>query len=1139
LEPSSGPEGTLCVITGTDFLEDTSAVVFGTYSCGLEYSVISDTQISCIVPAGTGAVTVKVTTSGGTNSTGATFTYSAYEGGSNAAPTVTSVTPNTSAFYDGRGTDQVAIVGTGFTTARAVFFGVTLATAVQATFSVNSSTSITAWAPPGETGVTEYVFVETNYGTNSNLDTNNDFAYPSSSVPTLTSVVPASGFPGDEIVLTGTNFSEATYVQWGTLYAGFRIDSATSIRATVPGDQSFIGGTVNVYVSNPWGISADTRTFTYGALVAKNLKTTATLNTGALAKTTNDSWIVTASAVTCTLSAAYSGMPANSVDSTWYRLDNGADVKYASAFQVSAAGTEGSHKLEYWSVGKDGFVEPTNVGYVNVVVSTTVTLAATAALGSIEYSWTKINLPGAFYQVYLDTNATPTTLVCTTNGSSFSYKHSYGATAVYCRVRPVAPDGTTFSYSNTVGPTTSLQSAATDIADDAITLAKLAPGIQPPALYTGASLPVSFTDYPAGAILYWTNNSTLYKSTGSAWVKMIATVDIQDDAITTAKIGALQVTAAEIAANTITSGQIFANTLTAGEIAAGAIGASELAADSVFAKNLVVADYENLVQNANSELDTTGKSTAWDSADIEFRGVTVGNYYRGANSRARTATAVGTTNWIALCDPVPCRVGTTVADQFHLKAWCKMGTTEASYGCRVQIVGMNSALADVENSISTYNGTTTYAERSIDYTVTGATVVYVQARLCVNATSGYIGYFDDILFRKKNAGNLIVDGTLSANAISGGTISGADVNVSNKLVIGAGGILELTSGATGTIRTAASGQRIELRGDDYDTIRFYSGSAVETGPGWVFSYGDSTYAWLGIQSPIVGGKSAILTMQSTSGSPAYSTMACDAERVTIGRGYPGDNPYLDGARTLLSGAVTFGPSRQAGIAKSHEFMSPANSYNAASTVDEWLTGSLSAGSYTHSVSSDGVNHPGVLSITTASTQYSGMYFRTGTDTIRITTSTVAGFDYDYCEFVFQVPTTTNARARMGFMGGTATMYTATSTFGAGDYGACFDIAGTTLKGMVVINGTIYNAGTTYAISAATWYTARVKCHNGDHTEFFLDIADGSNVYNPTDIAYCPTANVTGQGFVVWNSATGAGNHLKMDYMNYFLAPRSR
>jgi len=1113
LEPSSGPEGTLCVITGTDFLEDASAVVFGTYSCGFEYTVISDTQISCIVPAGTGAVTVKVTTSGGTNSTGVTFTYATYEGGSNTAPTVTSVTPNTSAFYDGRGTDQVAIVGTGFTTARAVWFGVTLVTAVQATFSVNSSTSITAWAPPGETGAQAYVFVETNYGTNANLDTNNDFMYPSSAVPTLTTVVPASGFPGDEIVLTGTNFSEATYVQWGTLYAGFRIDSATSIRATVPGDQSFIGGTVNVYVSNPWGISADTRTFTYGALAAKNLKTTPTLSTGAVAKTTNDSWIVTASAVTCTLSAAYSGMPANSVDSTWYRLDNGADVKYSGSFQVHAASTNGSHKIEYWSIGKDGYVEPTNVGYVNVVMSTTVTLTTTAAIGSIEYSWTRVMIPGVFYELLVDTNATPTTLVCTTQGNSFSYKLSAGATGVYARVRALAPDGTAFSYSSTSAQTVSLQNQSTDLADDAITLAKLAPGIQPPAIYTGGSLPVVFTDYPAGAILYWTNDSNLYKSTGSAWTKLIGANDI------------------------------IADTITAGQIAVGAIGATELAANSVFAKHLVVADFENLIPNANSELTTTSHDLSWSSDEVDFRGVDATLYNRGTKSRRRLGNGTGSLDdqFLELCRPIPCKA----TDRFRFSSVSRCDVAQAGYGCRVQIVGLDAALAEVENSISTYNSTTAWTDQFIEHAISSASVVYVVARAVYNGTAATTyGYFDDMLFRKMMAGTLVVDGGITTGKLTvDGTMQAAIVTAGaiNAVTIDAvtitGGVI---SGAT--FKTTTGTLRVEMTSSSGAAgyVKWFTGEAAEQQPGKLYVAGIGTNnTRMRLVAPTMnsldtGALIDLLSKSSTAHDHAIQIKVDGSGAKTA------PSILMDSLTdlTTIGGTVEIPdlrPTVRDTVVSKLEFFGPSVNYGANAFVGaDFSTIDYGSGSTSVATVSE-TDHPGILQITCPAAATSGRYVRTGNVVVTLTPG-------DRAEFIARFPSIgLNMRARLGFSNAI--------TAAAPTAGAWFETYWTGTY--YVLRGASYNAGINYtatypasgaSISASTWYRLVIEQGASGHTYFSIYAAGSATPesgWDRRDDTGVQASGACGLSATSWTVSTVSQNNLDLDYMAMYLVPRSR
>ncbi|MES4901618.1 MULTISPECIES: IPT/TIG domain-containing protein [unclassified Streptomyces] len=73
ITPATGPEtgGTASTIVGTG-LSDTSSVTYGANSAA--FVVNSDTQLIAYAPAGTGTVTVNVTTPGGTDST-QTFTY--------------------------------------------------------------------------------------------------------------------------------------------------------------------------------------------------------------------------------------------------------------------------------------------------------------------------------------------------------------------------------------------------------------------------------------------------------------------------------------------------------------------------------------------------------------------------------------------------------------------------------------------------------------------------------------------------------------------------------------------------------------------------------------------------------------------------------------------------------------------------------------------------------------------------------------------------------------------------------------------------------------------------------------------------------------------------------------------------------
>ncbi|MFE2161159.1 IPT/TIG domain-containing protein [Streptomyces lydicus] len=234
MTPTSGPTagGTTVTLTGTG-LATASAVRFGATPAA-SFTVVSDTHITAVAPAGTGTVPVTVTTSGGT-SNGISYTYS-------AAPILSGVSPNQGPTSGG---NTVTLTGANLTGATAVTFGATPATS----FTVVSPTQITAVVPAataGPIGVT----VTTPGGT-STLPS----AYFYVSTPVLTGVAPPSGplSGGTTVTLTGVHLVEATAVRFGTTAASaFTVVSDTQITAVVPAGAA---GLTDVTVSTAGGTS--------------------------------------------------------------------------------------------------------------------------------------------------------------------------------------------------------------------------------------------------------------------------------------------------------------------------------------------------------------------------------------------------------------------------------------------------------------------------------------------------------------------------------------------------------------------------------------------------------------------------------------------------------------------------------------------------------------------------------------------------------------------------------------------------------------------------------------------------------------------------------------------------------------------
>ena len=219
------------------------------------FQVDSDGQITATTPPGAdGTVSVTVTTKAG-SVTGGEFTYVTTD----ATPTVTGINPTSGPASGGT---SVTITGTGFNGASGVAFGSTPAS----NFTINSDTQIMATSPVGSLSGAVDVIVTTPNGTSatSNAD---QFTYLTPiSLPTVTSISPASGpgTGGTAVVITGTGFTGATGVSFGrTAASNVSIQSDTQITATSP-----VGsGTVDVTVTTPGGTSATSNAdqFTYSA----------------------------------------------------------------------------------------------------------------------------------------------------------------------------------------------------------------------------------------------------------------------------------------------------------------------------------------------------------------------------------------------------------------------------------------------------------------------------------------------------------------------------------------------------------------------------------------------------------------------------------------------------------------------------------------------------------------------------------------------------------------------------------------------------------------------------------------------------------------------------------------------------------
>ncbi len=257
VSPNTGPTagGTVVTITGTNFTPGTPVVSFGAGSGSGAGSVtaFSATSITVTPPAGTGVVDVTVMTPAGTSpvTSADTFTYADVTG----PPTVGGVTPISGPSTGGT---SVVISGTNFASVSSVQFGSVAATS----FTVNSTTQITATAPAGTTTVD--VTVVTSRGTSVRNTATDQYTYTFanngySATIAATATTPAVGAAVNLTVTANKDVGPTPFglsiidVTSGVelVHAGSGTSATISVTQSAAGSHRYVG-----FVSNRGGANA-------------------------------------------------------------------------------------------------------------------------------------------------------------------------------------------------------------------------------------------------------------------------------------------------------------------------------------------------------------------------------------------------------------------------------------------------------------------------------------------------------------------------------------------------------------------------------------------------------------------------------------------------------------------------------------------------------------------------------------------------------------------------------------------------------------------------------------------------------------------------------------------------------------------
>ncbi|WP_327245114.1 IPT/TIG domain-containing protein [Streptomyces sp. NBC_01320] len=230
ISPNQGPTagGAAVTINGSGFSGVTS-VKFGAVPAS--FTVVSGSQITATSPAGSGAVSVTVTATGGI-SNGVGYTYV-------AAPLISSLTPGRGPTT---GANTVTIAGTGLAGATAVQFDTR-----PATITGNTSTQVTATVPAAPAAPAD-VTVTTPGGAS------NPLPYYYIPAPAITLLGPTQGLAsgGNTVTISGSNLTLTTAVHFGAGTAtGISVVSDSQITANAPAGS----GSVTVTVTTPGGTS--------------------------------------------------------------------------------------------------------------------------------------------------------------------------------------------------------------------------------------------------------------------------------------------------------------------------------------------------------------------------------------------------------------------------------------------------------------------------------------------------------------------------------------------------------------------------------------------------------------------------------------------------------------------------------------------------------------------------------------------------------------------------------------------------------------------------------------------------------------------------------------------------------------------
>jgi hypothetical protein len=277
---------------------------------------------------------------------------------------------------------------------------------------------------------------------------------------------------------------------------------------------------------------------------------------------------------------------------------------------------------------------------------------------------------------------------------------------------------------------------------------------------------------------------------------------IAANAVTANKIAANSITANHIAANTITATQIATNTITANQLAANTISADKIAGSTITADKLLVSDRTNYWENPDFEGDTVGGipkgTTSTSTANVRV----LGSGAQGSTKAMELNALSGSNNDVFSTNVFPVEPGDQYYVSYDYKFLNTVGTAQAGVGFRTY--GPTKAGITWTNVASTGTARPTTWQEGINgkegyYTVPAGTY-FLQPWVTFqnNGETTNRFHIDNIVIRRRNGGELLIDGSVTANTI------GANAVTSNKISANAVTAIQIAANAVTANHIAAN-----------------------------------------------------------------------------------------------------------------------------------------------------------------------------------------------------------------------------------------------------------------------------------------------------------------------------------------------